>query len=87
MFLTVSGYVYCFVPNIVQSTLYSERHALFDAINKSKHTYFYKSQIYGSVSISFIGPFYLSRVVHITQKFWGDMNHTMGMYFSLHFVN
>ena len=39
MFLTVSGYVYFFVPNIVQSTLFSEQHSLFDArdINKKKN--------------------------------------------------
>ena len=88
MFLTVSGYVYFFAPNIVQSIFYSEQSSLFDArdINKSKHTYFYKSSvtfIYSGVSISFSGPFYPRRVVHITQKFWGNMDHPVGMYFSL----
>ena len=54
--LTVSDDVYIFVPNIVQSTLFSEQHSLFDArVNsKSNQTYFYEfNQIYDSVSISF----------------------------------
>ena len=86
MFLTVSGYVYCFAPYIVQSTLYSEQHSLFDA--RDTHPFLQEfSQIYGSVSMSFSGPFYPSRVVHITPQFWGNMDHPVGMYFSLHFVN
>ena len=83
MFLTVSGYVYFFAPNIVQSTLYSEQHSLFDVrdINKTKHTYFYKS----SVRFTEVSAFLL--MVHITPKFWGNMDHPVGMYFLLHIVN
>ena len=95
IFLTVSGYVYFFAPNIVESTLYSKQHSLFDArhINESKHTYFYKS----SVRFTAMSAFLL--VVHFTQyggpycpkdmgpKFWGNMDHPVDMYFSLHFVN
>ena len=45
--LTPSGDVYVFVPNIVQSTLFSEQHSLFDARdnNKSNQTYFYKNLV------------------------------------------
>ena len=41
--LTLSGDVYCFVPNIVKSTLFSEQLSLFDPRdnNKSNQTYFY----------------------------------------------
>ena len=69
-FLPVSGYVYLFAQNIVQSTLYNVQHSLFDArdIKKKIKTHLFLqefSQIYGNVSISFSGPFYPSRVGHM----------------------
>ena len=87
MFLTVSGYVYFFVPNIVQSTLYSEQHSSFDArdINKSKHTYFYK------ISVRFMAVSAFLLVGQFTPVGWsillGNMDQPVGMYISLYFVN
>ena len=34
--LTLSGDVYCFVPNIVKSTLFSEQLSLFDPRDNNK---------------------------------------------------
>ena len=64
-----------FSPNIVQSTLYSERHTLFDArdINKSKHTYFYKS----SVRFTAVSAFLLA--VHFTPVGWSILPQSFGV--------
>ena len=58
-----------FLPQILSNQLCIANNSLFDArdINKPKKYLFLQefSQIYGSVSISFSGPVYPSRVVHI----------------------
>ena len=75
--LTLSGDVYCFVPNIVKSTLFSEQLSLFDPRdnNKSNQTYFYKSSVRFTTATAFLfsGSFYPSRVVDV--------------YYSLYFLN
>ena len=75
--LTLSGDVYCFVPNIFKSTLFSEQLSLFDPRdnNKSNQTYFYKSPVRFTTATAFLfsGPFYPSRVVDV--------------YFSSYFLN
>ena len=49
-------------------------------VQKQTHLFLQEfSQIYGNVSISFSGPFYPSMMVHINPKFWGNMNHPVGM--------
>ena len=88
--LTLSGDVYFFVQNIVQLTLFSEQHSLFDARdnNKSNQTYFYKSSVrFTTAAFLFSGPFYPTRVYHITLKFWCNMDHPVGVYFTLYFFN
>ena len=77
LYLTLSGDVYCFVPNIVKSTLFSEQLSLFDprVNNKSNQIYFYKSSVRFTTVTAFLfsGPFYPSRVVDV--------------YFSSYFLN
>ena len=89
--LTLSGDVYFFVPDIVQSNLFSKQHSLFAARdnNKSKQTYFYKSSVTFTTASAFLfsGPFYPTRVYHITPKFWDNKGHPVGVYFSLYFLN
>ena len=72
--LILSDNVYFFIPNIVQSTLFSEQHPLFDARdnNKSNQTYFYKSSVRFTTASAFpfSCPFYPNRLVHITQSGW-----------------
>ena len=88
---TLSGDVYFFVPNIVQLTLHSEQHSLFDVrdYNKSNQTYVYKGSVRCTTVSAFLfsGPFYPSRVDYITPTFWGNMDHQVGVYFSLYFLN
>ena len=83
--LTLSGDVYFFVPNIVQSTLFSEQLSLFDPRdnNKSNQTYFYKSSVRFTTASAFLfsGPFYPIRVGHITHR------PPVGVCFSLYFLN
>ena len=90
LIVRLSGYVYL-LPQILSSQFCIANNTLiWCQRHKQIKTHLFLrefSQIYGSVSISFSGPFYPSRVVHITPKFWGNMDHPVGMYFSLHFVN
>ena len=85
--LTLSGDVYFFVPNIVQSTLFSEQLSLFDARgnNESNQTYLFKSSIRFTTATAFLfsGPFYPTRVGHITPMLWGNMDHLVDVYFSI----
>ena len=89
--LTLSGDVYFFVPNIVQSTLFSEQHSLCDArdIKKSNQTYFYKNSVRFTTALAFLfsGAFNPTRMDHITPKFWDNMGHSVGVYFLLYFLN
>ena len=60
---------------------------LFDARdnNKPNQTYFYKSSVRFTTASAFLfsGPFYPTRMDHITP----NMDHPVGVYFSLYFLN
>ena len=79
-----------FVPNIVQPTLFSDLHSLFDARdnNKSNQRYFYKGSVRLTTASAFLfsRPFYPTRVDHLTTKFWGYMDHTVDVYLSFIFL-
>ena len=83
--------MYFFIPDIVQSTLFSKQHSLFEARdnNKSNKTYFYKGSVRFTTASAFLfsGPLYPTKVDHITPKFWDNMDHPVGVYFSLYFLN
>ena len=89
--LTLSGDVIFFVPNTVQSTLFSEQHSLFDVRDNSisNQTYFFESSVRFTTASAFLfsGPFYPNRVDHVTPKFWGNMDHPVGLYFLLYLLN
>ena len=66
--LTISCDVHLFVANIVQSTLFSEQHSLFDARdnNKANQIYFYRR----SVRFTTASVFHFFLIVHLTPQVW-----------------